>query len=66
MAEIGNLRGFAKKKHRQAKATKAARNRAAFGRSKPDRAALERQKDALDGKKLDRPAATGDDEGGRG
>ena len=66
MAEIVNLRTFAKKKRRQAKAAKSARNLAASGRSKAARAALERQNDALDGKKRNRPAAPGDDEGGRG
>ena len=69
MAEIINLRRLAKNKRRRAKATKAARNRAAFGRTKPDktrdRAALQRQHADLDGKKLDRPPTPDDGSGGR-
>ena len=65
MAEIVNLRAFAKQKKRHAKADKAARNRAAFGRGKADKAldsfALERQRTELDGNKL---TPDGDSDGG--
>ena len=66
MAEIVNLREFRKKKNRQAKAVKAARNRALSGRGKPDkerdRAALERQETELDGKNFT-PDDVGDGDG---
>jgi hypothetical protein len=60
MAEIVNLRIFAKKKQRLVKAAKAARNRAASGRTKLEqaRAALENRTYVLDGKKLDRRRVT--------
>jgi hypothetical protein len=59
MAEIVNLREFRKKKEREEKASRAARNRALAGRTPlektRDREAAERAKTELDHKKLEGP-----------
>ncbi len=59
MGDVVNMKEFKKRKARDAKETKARRNRAQFGRSGPEkargRAKHESQADELEGKRLEKP-----------
>ncbi len=58
MAEIVNLRNFRKRKAREEKKARAAEQRANFGRDKNQQLReareIERQRDLIEGKKLDK------------
>lgn len=59
MGDVVNMTDFKKRKARDAKETKARRNRARFGRTGPEkargRAERKGQADGLEGKRLEKP-----------